>query len=51
VHAADGDPLVSELDGGVRVAGAQHVLAEAAACGRGSRLTAFDLFGDGGWDG
>jgi hypothetical protein len=43
VHAADRNEVVVELDDGVRVAGAQDVLAESAACRRRARLAAFDL--------
>ena len=43
VHAADGDELVMELDKGVRVARAEHVLAEPTACGGGTGLTALCL--------
>jgi hypothetical protein len=44
VHPADGDEVVVELDGRVRVARAEDVLAEAATGGCGTCLAAFDLF-------
>jgi hypothetical protein len=46
VHAADRDALVAELDGRVREAGAEDVLAEAAAGGCGAGLAAFGLVGE-----
>ena len=37
MHAADCDQLIVERDDGVGVAGAEHVLAEPAACGGGGK--------------
>jgi hypothetical protein len=43
MHAADRHQLIAELDGGVRMARAEDVLAEPAACSGRPRLAAFEL--------
>ena len=43
MHAADRHQLIAELHGGVRIARAEDVLAESAACGSRARLAAFEL--------
>ena len=50
MHAADRDLLIAELDDRVRMAGAEHVLAKAAASCGGAGLAAFGFFGGRGWD-
>jgi hypothetical protein len=43
MHAADRHQLIAELDGGVRMARAEDILAKPAPCRGRARLAAFEL--------